>query len=166
MKDCLAVVKVWLFQYIFVVDTCTVRNKLFGFLMTVAELSVIAYFYYHPNYSMITPLMKNFQDIIQKYVLHIVPFDSSALSILVLSIYPMIMCLVLLLKKIGPVKLLVIFVEIIIYLFPLLAVKILIEMISCIKSNYLPVIAVPLALLSLLFGALILALSGRLHRCL
>lgn len=39
-------------------------------------------------------------------------------------------------------------------------------MVSCIRNNYIPAVTVPLAFLSILFGTLILALNGRLHRCL
>lgn len=168
MKDCLGLAKRWLFEYIYVVDTCTVTNYYLRLLMTIVELTALAYFYYHPTFSILEeyPLIREYQHIVQSYVLHIVPFGSQALALLMLAFYPALMCVVLLLKRVGPIRPLLVLMQVATYCYPLLAIKIVLETVSCIQNSYLPVAAVPLALLSLCFGTLVLALSGRLHRCL
>lgn len=74
------------------------------------------------------------------------------------------MTVALVLKKFGPIKLLVIPLQITLFLYPLLFIKILIESVSCFQNGYLIYLAVPLSLASLTFGVVVLGLSKRLHR--
>lgn len=134
MRDCLGLAKRWLFEYVYVVDTCTVTNYYLRLVMTLAELTALAYFYYHPTFSILEeyPLVREYQDIVHSYVLHIVPFGSQALALLMLALYPVLMCVVLLLKRVGPIRLRLILMQIATYCYPLLAIKIVLETVSCV----------------------------------
>lgn len=134
--------------------------------MIVLELSFLHYFYINS----IFPFLKDqkafqmyFQSL-QNYFIHINAFNSSTLALLVLAIYPIVMLVTLIIKKIGPNKILRPIVQIGIYVYPLLHIKIAIEFISaCGLGKYL-FLVVPLGILSFAFGGLLMVISNQSYR--
>lgn len=165
-KQHLAAVKQWLFEYIFIVDAARVTNPYFVFLMTLLELALFQFYYISPSLTFLRnyELIKSYQDSFMQYIVPIVPFTNEILSLLILLLYPLVMCVALLIKKVGLLRPLVLIVQLTTYCYPLLVIKIVLETLVCFKANYLLFLVVPLSLLSLLFGAVVLILSGRLHR--
>jgi hypothetical protein len=78
--------------------------------MTVLELTVVHYFYIHPNY----PLLHSFS-IFQYYFLniypfffHLAPFNNPLYALLLLTLYPLLAALILSIKYVGPNRILII----------------------------------------------------------
>ncbi len=165
-KQHLAAVKQWLFEYIFIVDAARVTNPYLVFLMTLLELTLFQFYYISPSLTFLRnyELIKSYQDSFMQYIVPIVPFTNEILSLLILLLYPLVMCVTLLIKKVGLLRPLVLIVQLTTYCYPLLVIKIVLETLVCFKASYLLFLVVPLSLLSLLFGAVVLILSGRLHR--
>lgn len=168
LREYLAGAKRWLFEYIFIIDAATVTNRYLCLLVTLFELILLPYYYFHTNYHHLKDfsLITDYQQVVKEYNVLIVPFSTQPLALLALSLYPCLMAVALLLKNFGPIKPLVILLQIFTYCFPLLFIKLMVETVNCLQKGYLVFLAVPLSLLSLAYGTLSLALSKRLHRLL
>jgi len=159
-------IKTEIFHYILIVDDCTLDNKYLILLITLLELTVLQYFYINPRYTHLNnfAVFQQYFFNIDSYLFHIQSFANSTLTIIVLAFYPFVMVLVYLIKKLNKNKLLKFILQVTIFIFPLLSVKIVIEFIRCLSNNLYLYITIPLGLISLGFGGLICVLTKRLHR--
>jgi hypothetical protein len=92
------------------------------------ELTAIHYFYIHPNFTFLTnhALFANYFSSTRQFLLHIHPYGSPALALLTLALYPTVILLTILIKKFGPNKIIVPIVQIAVFLYPLLWIKVII----------------------------------------
>ena len=74
------------------------------------------------------------------------------------------MLVMLIVKKIGPIRPLVIVIQLAVYFYPLLSIKLVLETLSCFKSSTLIFLKLPFGLITISIGMLILYLTKRLHR--
>jgi len=79
-------------------------------------------------------------------------------------IYPIAALLALVIKKIGPNRIILLMVQILVYIYPLIMIKIMVEMISSIKMGQYIYLTLPLGLFSLIFGALLLVIQSKIYR--
>ena len=166
VRSVLSQIKSWIFEYTVVIDMAYSNNQLLALLVTLLELTVLHYYYFNQNYSSLHryPLYKNYFQNFNKYFFHTTPFSNILFSLLILTFYPFTILIVIIVKKIGQIKILVVVIQTAIFLFPLLFVKIMIETIVVAKSGFFAFIGIPLSLLTIAFGTIILILSNRLHR--
>lgn len=122
----LQAVKEQLFGFIFILDTSQLTNHYLQITMIVLELSFLHYFYINSIFPFLKDhiVFKLYFQSIQNYFIHINAFNSSTLALLVLAIYPIVILFTLFIKKIGPNKILRPIVQIAIYVYPLLHIKI------------------------------------------
>lgn len=97
---------------------------------------------------------------------HVVPFSDNVFSIIVLSLYPITVSFALFIKYFGPNKFLNPMVQISSFLYPLLLIKIVIQMISCFKTSNMLYLSIPLSLISIAYGICLLASSKIIYRLL
>lgn len=94
--------------------------------MIVLELSFLHYFYINSIFTFLNdhgPFHSYFQSF-QNYFVHINTFNSTTLALLVLAIYPIVILITVIIKKLGPNKIFKPIVQIAIYIYPLLQIKI------------------------------------------
>jgi len=127
-KSKFQVAKEWLFEYIFIIDSNQFSSKYLLMLMTLLELAIFHYFYINPNYSLLQPftMFQYYFVNIYPYFFHLTPFNDSFYALLTLMVYPIVALFVLFIKHIGPNRILILVVTILVYVFPLLMIKMLI----------------------------------------
>lgn len=108
-------------------DNNQLTSKYLLLLMRLLELAVFHVFYINPKYALLQSLslFQYYFSNIYPFFLHLTPFDNSLYALLTLLLYPMVALLVLVIKHIGPNRVLVILVSLLIYLLPLLFIKII-----------------------------------------
>ncbi len=156
------------FSFLFIIDTNRTQNALLQLTSTILEVTVLHYFYVHPHFTFLANyrLFQNYFSNIYKYIVVIHPFSSANFTLLTLSFYPIIIIIIFFIKKYGPNKILLPLVQISIFLYPLLSIKIMIELINAFLLNAYLYLSIPFGLITLAFGALLSILSGKSYRML
>ena len=95
--------------------------------MIYLEQLALSYFYFHRIYKYLydSSEIQEYMDLVNKYGLIIVPFTNHVFSLLTLLLYPGVIAVVLLVKKVGFLKPLVILIQVTTYLVPLLFIKLI-----------------------------------------
>ena len=121
----LAMVKKWIFEYITVIDICQIRNPILLIMITLLEMSALHFFYINSHFSQLHRfgIFQHYFDNINQHYYHIVPFKTSLYSLITLCYYPSVMAVVLFVKKMGPLKLLIVYIQVAAYFYPLLSIK-------------------------------------------
>lgn len=105
-------------------------------------------------------------DNIRPYFIHVYAFETSLLSLLTLTLYPLIMVLVGVIKRFGPNKLMIPIMQVAVFVYPLVWIKIMIELVSSLAKRQYLYLTLPLGLVNLGFGGIILILQGKSFRLL
>jgi hypothetical protein len=122
-------VKQWLFEYVSILDSSQVRSPYLLAAMTFLELTATQSYYYSLHYPFLLeyPLINTFLTQFARYFVHTLPFANPAFSLLLLAIYPLLMATVLLVQRVGPLKLLTLLITLATYFYPLLLLKLVLE---------------------------------------
>jgi hypothetical protein len=83
------------------------------------------------------------------------------LALLGLVLYPLVSLLTVVIKRFGPNKIIVPVVQVAIYLYPLLWVKVLVSLVEGLRAGLYLYLVIPLGLFNLLFGGLVMTLLSR-----
>lgn len=83
------------------------------------------------------------------------------LALLGLVLYPLVILLTVVIKRFGPNKIIVPVVQVAVYLYPLLWVKVVISLVEALRAGQYLYLIIPLGVVNMLFGGLVLTLLGR-----
>ena len=83
------------------------------------------------------------------------------MTLLCLALYPLIIMLTIFIKKFGPNKILLPIVQISLFLYPTLWIKLAIELVSALSQGIYLYLVIPLGIINVLFGCVLLMLMGR-----
>ena len=160
------IIKQWLFEYITTSDIYKVTTPYLVILLTFLELSILHFFYIHQSFSFLKrlSLFQQYFDNSQQFFVLLMPFTNPIFSLLLLTFYPLCMLVLFIIKKTGPFKPLVILIQAAAFFFPLISIKMVLEVLEGFKTGEWIFLKVPLGLITMVFGAIILTLTGRLHR--
>jgi hypothetical protein len=124
---------------------------------------VVHYFYIHPHFSFLgrRAIFQQYFLNTRHYFLHLCPFASPVLALLALLLYPIVILLTLLIKKLGPNKIIVPVVQVAVFLYPLLWVKVLLSLVEALTAGQYLYLVIPLGVVNLVFAALLFTLLGR-----
>ena len=91
-------------------------------------MSALHFFYINTHYSQLHHfgIFQNYFDNLNQHYYHIIPFKTPLYSLITFCYYPSVMAVVLFVKKIGPLKLLIVYIQVAVYIYPLLSIKLVI----------------------------------------